>query len=197
MNRLFAFCVLAAGVLLFNAVGCCYEARADSSDDEVQSLITKLKSPEAEKRASAASSLGNMGPRAASAIPSLIETLKDTRTVKKQDGNFFTEMYVMFIARDALVQIGDASVEPLIKALLDQNTDSFIRQNIADTLGNLRDPRAIEPLLEVLSHQGNKVWDVHSVMSNTSQSLEQITGQKNVGGNYREWQAWYKKNKPK
>lgn len=49
-----------------------------------------------------------------------------------------------WMAKDALVRIGPPSIKPLIDALRHENPD--IRFVAARTLGELRDPRAIEPL---------------------------------------------------
>lgn len=49
-----------------------------------------------------------------------------------------------WMAKDALVRIGPQAIEPLIEALRHENPD--IRFVAARTLGELRDPRAIEPL---------------------------------------------------
>ena len=54
-------------------------------------------------------------------------------------------------AMQRLVEIGDAAIEPLIDALLNQNESRIFRSRVAGTLAMIGDPRAIRPLVQTLS----------------------------------------------
>lgn len=56
---------------------------------------------------------------------------------------------VQRLATNALARIGDPVVGPLIQAL--SNESRWVKGGAADALGQIRDPRAVEPLLYVLS----------------------------------------------
>jgi hypothetical protein len=57
----------------------------------------------------------------------------------------------------ALVEAGEPAVKPLIQAL--DSKDSEIRENAAITLGKIKDERAIEPLIKLLT---DEEWEVES-----------------------------------
>lgn len=61
----------------------------------------------------------------------------------------------------ALVEAGAPAVEPLIRVL--DSKDPEIRENTAITLGKIKDERAIEPLIKLLT---NKEWKVESAATN-------------------------------
>ena len=67
------------------------------------------------------------------------------------------DIYISSAARDALVNLGEPAVEPLIEALKDE--DYHVRDGAADALGNIGDERAIEPLIQTLK---DKEWPVRS-----------------------------------
>jgi HEAT repeat protein len=54
-------------------------------------------------------------------------------------------------AMQRLVAIGDAAIEPLIDALLNQCESCIFRSRVADTLAMIGSPRAIRPLIQTLS----------------------------------------------
>ncbi len=54
-------------------------------------------------------------------------------------------------ASNALVKIGNTSVEPLIVALKDENM--IVRRNAAKALGEMKDARAVEPLIATLKDE--------------------------------------------
>ncbi|NWJ46053.1 MAG: HEAT repeat domain-containing protein [Chloroflexi bacterium] len=56
---------------------------------------------------------------------------------------------------EALVEIGESSVLPLINALNDE--DSFVRGKAAEALGKIGDPRAVEPLILALNDEDSFV----------------------------------------
>ena len=51
-----------------------------------------------------------------------------------------------------LVKIGDAAIEPLIDALLNQNEPRIFRIRVADTLAMIGYPKVIRLLVQTLSH---------------------------------------------
>lgn len=105
---------------------------ADSLAGDAGPFINKLRSRDPLVREEAARKLGEL--KDPSAVGPLIVILK-----KDKDRN------VRWNAEDALVNIGSPAVEPLIKML---NDDSWrVRRRAVRTLGKIRDPRAIEPLV--------------------------------------------------
>ncbi len=64
---------------------------------------------------------------------------------------------VRWRASEALVQIGPASVEPLIVALTDDDPD--VQMRAARSLGDLGDKRALEPLKRTLKDKNPDVRD--------------------------------------
>jgi HEAT repeat protein len=73
------------------------------------------------------------------AVPPLIASLKDDAV---GDGNKFS-------AKRTLVSIGEPAVEPLITALDDE--DLKTRELAVETLGEIKDSRAVEPLVAKLT----------------------------------------------
>jgi HEAT repeat protein len=78
-----------------------------------------------------------MGMRAVPAVPQLVARLGYAGVGRE--------------AARALALIGEPAVEPLIAAL--RNEDADIRMNAAWALGEIKDPRAIEPLLEAAEYR--------------------------------------------
>jgi HEAT repeat protein len=56
----------------------------------------------------------------------------------------------------ALLQVGQAAIEPLIDAL--QHNDEYVRAGTAAVLGKIGDTRAIDPLMALLSDEHSLVW---------------------------------------
>lgn len=61
----------------------------------------------------------------------------------------------------ALVEIGEPAVEPLIQALGAENSDT--RENAAVTLGKIKDERAVQPLVEMLT---DEEWEIEKAATN-------------------------------
>ena len=57
----------------------------------------------------------------------------------------------IFAAMQRLVKIGDAAIEPLIDALLNQNEPGIFRIRVADTLAMIGNPKVIGLLIQTLS----------------------------------------------
>lgn len=102
--------------------------------DEVNHLVTLLKSEEPEVRYKAARSLQKLGPTAEPAIPPLIAALNDLGAPTKYDVQYLGPR-VRNAASDALASIGRPAVPALIKALRDK--DPATRAMAADTLAKL------------------------------------------------------------
>jgi HEAT repeat protein len=125
---------------------------------EVKAEVEGLYSPEAAKRAQAAEKLGNMGDKAAPAIPYLIGLLGDTTGVKvplEPGSNVMTDTSAGIEASTALGKIGDPALDPLIAALKDKNP--HVRILAAAALEELESPKAVEPLIAALKDENPDV----------------------------------------
>lgn len=87
---------------------------------------------------------------------------------------------------DELVKIGKSAVEPLIAALKDADDD--VPKHAAKVLGEIKDRRAVEPLIAAL--------DNFFSGEEAAYALEKITGE-DFGYNSVEWKKWWKENKKK
>ena len=122
---------------------------------EVRTIKTNK---DAAARAYAVWRLGKMGKRARRAIPALIQMFRDWEQL---DHEHFSECppyertMPSKVAVGALVSIGVSALEPLITAL--KSKESKIRWLSVDALGQIGDPRAIEPLISTL---GDQDWNV-------------------------------------
>jgi len=123
-------------------------------------LIADIKYGEWSGRNRALKALGEI--KDESAVEPLIEFLKE---VKHPDAiialgelkepraislliEFLGFPYTRAAAASALVQFGTIATEPLIEAL--KNIDSSICKAAIETLGRLKDPKAIDPLVDLL-----------------------------------------------
>jgi HEAT repeat protein len=133
---------------------------------DVQEKIKALASANANERAEAACALGEMGERAAAAIPALINLLGDDTPVEHVEcwkdnfrrGNFREgkeETTPGERAAGALAQIGKPAVEPLIVAL--KSADWRVRKNASFALGVIRDERTVDALLAVVGDREARV----------------------------------------
>lgn len=74
-------------------------------------------------------------------VEGLIKAYKDKNALHQID------------AVDVLVEIGEPTVKPLIQYLKDE--DFHFRAIVAEILGKIKDPRAIEPLIQLLKDEKN------------------------------------------
>ena len=111
---------------------------------ELKAMIEQTFSPDPAKRAEAATRLGEMGKKAAPAIPFLIRLLGDDASISKHD-----YVYVSTVARGSLAAIGPSAVEPVLAAF----GRSSGRKRLAAlyTLGQLKDQRVIARFLSLLN----------------------------------------------
>lgn len=109
----------------------CSVAFSDARADEVEDLIQQLNSGDPNARAKASESLGNLGEKAESAIPALIDVLGDQGSYDILPPLYFGT--VQTTAATALVKIGPASVPAVIDAL-QNSTNRALRIGAARTL---------------------------------------------------------------
>ncbi len=136
-------------------------------DADVAKQIKKLQSKDPYTRVRAAYTLGDMGNRAAPAIPFLINLLGDTEIGKSLSDKLFGFLFlgsggcgVSTAAMNNLVRIGAPAVDPLIAALRYPN--SRIRYHAASALGSLalngvKTDNAVTSLIEALHDEDPQV----------------------------------------
>jgi HEAT repeat protein len=69
-----------------------------------------------------------------------------------------------------------------------KHEDLHVREKAAEALGEIKDPKAIEPLISVLKDNGETVSEI------AANALQNITG-KDFGQDYDKWLKWWEKNK--
>jgi HEAT repeat protein len=123
---------------------------------QLKQQIERLYSQDPVNRGDAAMRLGQMGSRAARAIPFLIGILGDTQLILiRNETTIEGSTSPAQQAVIALSMIGEPAVNPLISALKDK--DSYVREYAAEALGLIKNPRAIEPLISALKDKRSKV----------------------------------------
>lgn len=121
----------------------------DHPDAIVPILIDLLKHKRRETRLNAIKALGTIG--AESAIPVLVEVVNSGSAKRRKDRE---GPEIRGLAVEALGKIGGTAVEKLVEVV--QNKGSSMRVDAIQALEQLGDERAVKPLLEVLSEQGNR-----------------------------------------
>lgn len=134
---------------------------------DVVKQIKKLQSNDPYTRVRAAYALGDMGYRAAPAVPFLIKALGDTEVGKSLTEKLFGFLFlggggrgVSTAAMNNLVRIGAPAVDPLIGAL--RHPNSRIRYHAASALGSLalkgiKAHHAVPSLIEALHDENSQV----------------------------------------
>ena len=122
--------------------------RDPSTFDDITNVL--LDDPKIEVRQAAAKALGNTAHPAA--LPYLMDALHDPFW-------WYEREYAAGELLAAIRTIGSAAVEPLIEAL--QDKEGTVRKFAAALLGQIRDPRALEPL-------GMALYDLHHEVGKTS-----------------------------
>jgi len=122
-------------------------------------LIEQLNHADSGVRQAACEALGKL--RDSRAVNELIKRLRDST------------WGVRWAARAALVAIGSASVEPLIKRLNDERSD--MRRAACEALGKLRDSRAVDGLIKRLEDTNSDVRQA------ACEALERLSNKQAVG----------------
>jgi HEAT repeat protein len=115
---------------------------AIKSEDALAALLPLSADPDATVRAAAFHALGQQ--RAAEAVTPLLFALSDRSP------------YLARLAADALIQIGEPAVLPLIEAL-DHEVEPRVRVNLARALALIADARAIPALFRALDDESHLV----------------------------------------
>jgi HEAT repeat protein len=176
-------------------------SRSLVSNSQVSDAMGRLSSKDPIKRAYAALELGNLG--ASEPAPALVKLLEDItplQWVRQEDGNSFPggSTSPADEAGKALIKIGPPATEALVAALrrsaLESNPGQigptfhgWIRFKIITILNEIRDPRAVEPLMEALTDSEE------IVRSEAAATLRKITGQ-DFGRDQTKWRNWAKQN---
>ncbi len=140
---------------------------------DVRLMIEELYSEDPIIRSESARKLGDMGEKAVSAIPFLIEMLDDMSPCPRPGVEYEFLPMVFMSVQYALEKIGEPAVEPLIDALL-RNNFLNIRSAAAAVLGEIKDSRAIEPLIAVLKSQDSQVKEEIKVRAAAAYALGAI-----------------------
>ncbi|MGQ0602093.1 MAG: HEAT repeat domain-containing protein [Anaerolineales bacterium] len=110
------------------------------SGDVVRALLPLSADPDSNVRAAAFHALGQQ--RAEEGVTPLLFALSDRSP------------YLARLAADALIQIGEPAVLPLIEAL-DHEVESHVRVNVARALALIADTRAIPALFRALEDESH------------------------------------------
>lgn len=94
-----------------------------------------------------------------------------------------SDSFARWKAADVLIKIGEASVEPLIKALEGDSEEA--KGSAIWALSEIKDTRAVEPLIEALD---DREWNIRE---NAHNALSNITGE-DFGEDADAWKKWWK-----
>jgi HEAT repeat protein len=116
----------------------------------LKELAVALKDKYFPVRAAAAATIKNLGPNAKSAVPQLIEYLKDKKDLSKDSSG---RMYAA-LALGRVGPSGAKGVEVLAEVLADENEDAAVREAAAEALGRLElgATRAAKELADVVKN---------------------------------------------
>jgi len=121
----------------------------------VRDELDRLASDDAGKRATAIVSLGEMGQEAIPAIPMLIGALGDLREVIGMKGRFKVDE----LALQTLTNLGEPARKSLLDVLQEEDRDRD-RDQVMWALGKMKETRAVEPLVRLLSNDKWREWAV-------------------------------------
>lgn len=144
------------------------EKISPSVSADVRKELEKLLSSEQPQRLEGAYNLGNMGEKAASAIPFLVDVLQQNQgmvEVEKGSLKYFdkdtafmvfggkaaTINPVQIVASDALVKIGKPAIQPLRAALSKADPAELPFAYVSEVLARMQDPATTKMLLGMLS----------------------------------------------
>jgi HEAT repeat protein len=153
--------------------------KSDASP-QLDLLREQLDSPDPSQRAQGIQHIAQLDKKWATlALPRLIKLLGDES--RAQLGNMTSQNRIHAIA--ALAQMGPWVSEQVIEALDDKNR--LVRMGAADVLANLREPRAIDPLIKLLRDPDQEVaghaWQPLSAIGEPSiQRLLEVASDENA-----------------
>jgi HEAT repeat protein len=124
---------------------------------DIKQQIERLYSSNQRERVVALEKLGQMGERAAPAIPFIIGMLDDFELYYYREYHRFKRysVVVSMIAVQALIDIGEPAFKPLVAEL--KNKDPRVRINVMWGLSQIADPRTAGPLIETLADRDSQV----------------------------------------
>jgi len=153
-------------------------------------------------------------PRAVEALMNLLETTDDDKSslyiIKKLAQNGYKGMDELLInmmndidgvtriKRSIARDLGNLSTKKSVDALIKALDDEDIRDAVIRALGNSEDPRAVEPLINILKMNEDKKTIISNVYA-----LDGITGMKNYGDSLpwhlvydkSKWLSWWEENR--
>lgn len=91
-------------------------------------------------------------------------------------------------AVNALKEIGDPSVMPLINALSNMHSASHVRKLLVNALGDLKSHLAVDSLIALLNDEDR------GTRKSAEKALKTIT-RESFGQDHEEWQQWWEQNK--
>ena len=156
--------------LFFGVIFVPFSFANDLTNKERDSVLAELDNPSYFVRVKAVHKLALIGQ---AAVPFIVKALYDKNE------------FVRMEALRGLEQVRDSRIAPELIRVLDDPAGP-LRAKSAQILGNLRDNRAVEKLIEILIKDNDT-----SVQKAAVYALGEITGQ-DFGWNGLYWQDWYK-----
>lgn len=159
----------------------------------VESLLPLLKEPNKSVRESTIIALGKL--RDPRALPPLLDMFRQVST--SYDSPYDSKHDIPLAIYRAIIRIGQPAVEPLIAILLDKKAGTYMREMSAVLLGQIKDVRAVEPLISVLEEailslsRRDKTVISPAIIS---WALRNITYQ-DFGDDFLLWKEWWNEKK--
>jgi len=160
------FALVILQLSLFSGV---HIAGAVSDGSEIDALIQNLEAPDVNVKADSVKALVEIGEPAVEPLiqalgaenPDIRENaavtlgkIKDERAVQPLIEMLPDEEWeIEKAATDALIEIGEPAVEPLIVILRDENEDIFLQTKVIAVLAGIKDERAILPMIQALKEK--------------------------------------------
>lgn len=173
---------------------------------EIIKYIEKFYSPNALERLSAIKKLRAKGKESAPAIPFLIQAMRDIDEIR-------------LTAEEALIEMGEISIEPLTTAFQDAKIHPDVRYNAVYTLARMKDSKTLDSLALALNQQdwrirSTAVWGLwglknsrpipllieclgdknEEVREEALKALRNVTKEE-LGLDQKSWQEWWQRNR--
>ncbi len=117
-----------------------------SDEERITVMVTALQSPQLIIRSTAVNQLVELGKKLPDkTIPKLVEALKD---------DYWS---VRFGAVEALGEIGNPEVVPILVEYLEKDEDPEFRAKVAEQLGLIGDKKAVDPLIKALRNDSSEI----------------------------------------